>query len=320
MSLKWLKEYFTFTLKERIAILLLLGLILFVFFLPQLIPSRSMKPDPKEVEDFHELARKIHGDSIDSTEDQQYSQFELLEPSRENAVTENSLFLFDPNTASFNQWEKLGLREKTIKTIQNYLSKGGSFHKPEDLKKIYGLREQDYLRLEPYVRIALERKKEFTSAEKKDPSPKIRDSLRTVVKGRNNKIPIIELNNSDTSALIMLPGIGGRLANRIINFRNRLGGFYSVDQVGETYGLPDSTFQKIKPFLILGSQPVLRININMADAARLKQHPYISWAAANALVAYRQEHGPFQRVEDILRVQAILPEQLKRLIPYLSID
>ena len=320
MSLKWLKEYFTFTLKERIAILLLLGLILFVFFLPQLIPPRSLKPDPKEIEAFHNLARKIHGDSTNSIQDQQYSQFELMEPSRENAVSESSLFPFDPNTATFNQWKKLGVREKTIKTIQNYLSKGGIFHKPEDLKKIYGLRELDYIRLEPFIRIAHEQKKEFTSEERKDPSPKISDSLRNVGTGRNSKIPIIELNTSDTSALIMLPGIGSRLANRIINFRDRLGGFYSVDQVGETYGLPDSTFQKIKPFLILGSQPILRININVADAARLKQHPYISWAAANALVAYRQEHGPFQKVEDILKVQAILPELLKRLIPYLSTD
>jgi competence ComEA-like helix-hairpin-helix protein len=133
-----------------------------------------------------------------------------------------------------------------------------------------------------------------------------------------SRSPLIELNSTDTSELIRLPGIGNKLANRIIHFRDRLGGFYSVEQVAETYGVPDSTFKKIKPFLILGNKPLNRININEADATRLKEHPYIGWRAANSIVEYRRQHGPFQRVEDILLVGTILPEQLKRLIPYLS--
>jgi competence protein ComEA len=320
MSPKWVKDYFTFTLKERIAILLLLGLILFVFILPELIPSRAWRPDSKEIAAFNALAQKVHGDSSDSIPDPQYSQLELMEPSRENTSPESMVFPFDPNTASVNDWKKLGLREKTIKTIKKYLSNGGSFQKPEDLQKIYGLRDQDYLRLKPYVRISDKRKKELVTEYRSDSYPKTRDSIEGAKKGRGNKIPIIELNTTDTSTLIMLPGIGSKLANRIINFRDRLGGFNSVDQVGETYGLPDSTFQKIKSFLILGDKPIERININLADAPRLKQHPYVSWTAANTIIAYRQQHGPFQRVEDVLKIPAILPEQLKRLIPYLSTD
>jgi competence ComEA-like helix-hairpin-helix protein len=117
-----------------------------------------------------------------------------------------------------------------------------------------------------------------------------------------------------------LPGIGSKLANRIIRFRDKLGGFYSVEQVGETYGLPDSTFQKIKPFLILGDRPLVRININTADAATLKEHPYIGWTAARALVAYRAQHGPFSTIEDVEKVSPILADQIKRLIPYLSTE
>jgi DNA uptake protein ComE-like DNA-binding protein len=62
---------------------------------------------------------------------------------------------------------------------------------------------------------------------------------------------IIDINSADTTSFIALPGIGSKLAARIINFRDKLGGFYSVAQVGETFGLPDSTFQKIKQYLKL---------------------------------------------------------------------
>jgi competence protein ComEA len=62
----------------------------------------------------------------------------------------------------------------------------------------------------------------------------------------------ININAADTSAFSTLPGIGSKLANRIITFREKLGGFYSANQVAEVYGLPDSTFLKIKPYLIIG--------------------------------------------------------------------
>ena len=67
--------------------------------------------------------------------------------------SKGQLFYFDPNVLPFEGWKKLGIREKTIGTIQNYLHKGGHFSKPEDLKKIYGIRADEYKRLEPYIRI-----------------------------------------------------------------------------------------------------------------------------------------------------------------------
>ena len=67
---------------------------------------------------------------------------------------------------------------------------------------------------------------------------------------------IIDVNTADTTAFISLPGIGSKLAARIITFREKLSGFYSVEQIGETYGLPDSTFQKIKQYLKLDNASV----------------------------------------------------------------
>jgi competence ComEA-like helix-hairpin-helix protein len=130
----------------------------------------------------------------------------------------------------------------------------------------------------------------------------------------------IDINSADTTVFISLPGIGSRLASRIVNFRNKLGGFYSVTQVGETFGLPDSTFQKIRLYLKLGNTPVRKININTATVDELKAHPYLKYAVANPIVSYRNEHGPFSRIEDIRNVLVVTEEIFLKIAPYLIIE
>ena len=71
----------------------------------------------------------------------------------EKMTPKGELFYFDPNTITTSDWKRLGLRDKTIKTIENYLSKGGHFYKPDDLQKIYGLHDDEYERLRPYIKI-----------------------------------------------------------------------------------------------------------------------------------------------------------------------
>src|SRR6185503_6381802 len=156
------------------------------------------------------------------------------------------LFYFDPNTISSADWKRLGLRDKTIQTIEKYLSKGGHFYKTEDLQKVYGLHKDEYERLLPHVKI--ESKTLASSEQFVSPKPGNETQLS---KSYTAKYAAIDINTADTSALISLPGIGNKLASRIVNFRDKLGGFYSIEQVGETYGLPDSTFQKIKQWLRL---------------------------------------------------------------------
>ena len=232
----------------------------------------------------------------------------------ESNPVKGELFYFDPNTIPATNWKRLGLRDKTIQTIQNYLSKGGHFSKPEDLQRIYGLHKDEYERLFPYVKIEsktlVANEQPVSSKPNSEPQP---------AKTFTNKYSAIDINTADTSAFISLPGIGSKLALRIVTFRDKLGGFYSIDQIGETYGLPDSTFQKIKQYLKLNNASVKKININTATIDELKAHPYIKFSLANPIVAYRNEHGPFSKVEDIKKVMAVTDEIYKKIAPYLTL-
>jgi DNA uptake protein ComE-like DNA-binding protein len=221
------------------------------------------------------------------------------EPTLRNNFSKGELFPFDPNLLSMEGWKKLGLNDKTVKTI----NKGGKFYKPEDLKKIWGLPDGFYDYVSGYISIDRQEQKteKFTSATQE-----------------KKKTWDININTADTLAFIALPGIGNKLALRILNFRDKLGGFYSVEQIGETYGLPDSTFDKIKPFLHVNGE-VDKININSCTKDDLKIHPYIKWTLANAIVEYRNQHGSFKQLDDLRNISIVDEPTFNKIVHYLSL-
>ncbi len=314
-----IREYFTFTRKERRGIIILLIAILFMWFLPDFFSKKEATvPEEKKKEIIKEAALLGNVQQADSAGSRIAAADDfketLYEPKREENIPA-TLFEFDPNTLSPEGWKRLGLHEKTIRTIQNYLSKGGRFYKAEDIGKIYGLRKEEYERLLPYVRI-----KGFKDGNRETGSApnNINPPEQT---GNVFSVAAIDINTADTTAWIALPGIGSKLAARIVNFRNKLGGFYAIEQVAETYGLPDSTFQKIKNRLSLpdGSEPV-KININTADVNVLKSHPYINYSLANAIIQYRNQHGSFKELAQLLNIHLVTTELFNKIRPYLKVD
>src|SRR5687767_7242716 len=252
----FIKDYLAFTRKERIAMLIIAGLILFVLFLPDMLQNKSKNNQAFMDTAWIDAVKKLEiknedslNDSNQSSEDENANAYQWDKGKssyNESETQKGELFYFDPNTITTSGWKRLGLRHKTIQTIEKYLSKGGHFYKPGDLQKIYSLKTEEYERLEPYIRI----ESKTSSANEHFVSSKPKDESQAS-KTHAARYSSIDINAADTSAFISLPGIGSKLALRIVNFRDKLGGFYSVDQVGETYGLPDSTFQKIKQWLKL---------------------------------------------------------------------
>ena len=319
MLKKFAAEYFTFTKKERVGILVILTLILVFTLLPFLFPYFITE----KKYDHTAFEKEIAALKIKQTDSSQ--KFQKKDFDKENSPSYNraseknyyeapvkaSLFYFDPNTLSGEGWKKLGIREKTITTIQNYISKGGKFYKPEDISKIWGLHKDEVQRLLPFVSIL--QKTIPVYSEKKIFDNKSKTKIIY-------KIIPVDINTADTTAFIALPGIGSKLANRIINFRDKLGGFYKVEQVAETFALPDSTFQKIKANLILTRAMVKKININTATLDEMKIHPYIRYNLASAVVQYRLQHGVFLTISDIKKIMMVTEDIYLKLAPYLSVQ
>jgi competence protein ComEA len=308
-----LNDYFSFSKRERTGAIVLIILVVIIFLLPEFFPPSKSSLDTNTIAEFRKQTSELRLNSSDSTT--LVSDINPYVKAGEHKKT--SLFYFDPNTVSEYGWKKLGINDRTIETIQKYILKGGAFKKAEDIGKIYGLRKDQYEQLLPYVRIVQGndhrlKKEEYATQQNHTQQKNHKNEKSTPI--------IIDLNEADTSMLIALPGIGSKLARRILNFREKLGGFYSVEQIKEIYGLPDSTFQKIKSTLKCDSSQINKIDINKADAAALKIHPYIKWNIANAIVNYRQQHGNYDDLENLLQIDIISPETFHKLSPYLKVD
>jgi len=232
------KEYLTFTKKERTGIIILIILIAFCIALPFFFTGSHQPPDKTAFDKLNRQLEQLQVKRTDSVMEPVEKTGIIHLPASRNA-NQGALFEFDPNTLTTTGWQKLGLQNRTIRTIQNYLARGGHFHIPGDLGKIYGMHEEELKRLLPFVRIyeSGNGKKVLYNKQKTDTTGKSYYRFTG-----HHSIPVIDINTADTADWIALPGIGNRLAQRIINFREKLGGFYTVDQVGETYGVPDSTF------------------------------------------------------------------------------
>jgi DNA uptake protein ComE-like DNA-binding protein len=205
----------------------------------------------------------------------------------------------------------LGLEKNIVKNILKYREKGGHFNKKEDFKKIYNLSEIDFLRLENYIQFSENQKNthEYFSSNKQP---------TTQPKQKSEQSLIIDVNNSSEGEWLQLRGIGTTFARRIVEQREKLGGFASLEQLKETYGLPDSTYYQIVPFLKLS--PVTRkLHINKANIEQIT-HPYITRKQVEVMIRYRMNHGLFKNFEDLKRT-GVLPEKLlEKLKPYIDFN
>jgi competence protein ComEA len=303
---KFVSDYLTFSKKDRTAVVLLFSSIVLIYSLNFVFPKSAPVPIREDTVLTRLLDTAVQRAAMkkNAKPEEETSTFRY-EVSKKSDFIAGELFLFDPNTLDAAGWKKLGLQERTIKTLLNYRNKGGHFYKAEDLKKIWGLPDGFYEHVHGHIQIA-EMKKDYASNFSKTPYP------------RERTITAVDVNTTDTSALIALPGIGSTLARRILNFRDRLGGFYSVDQIGETYGLPDSTFQKLKPYLQVHGEPK-KFNINTATKGELKAHPYIKWKLANAIVEYRMQHGSFKKLDELKNMVLIDDATFLKIAPYLTL-
>lgn len=306
---EFVKNYLFFGKRDRLGLISVFVILALIYALPRFF---ARKNEPFPLKERAVLLKAIDtlqahpGNKRRKVTDEETIASHQYEASEIRRFSPAKLFRFDPNTISIEGWKELGLAERTAKTINNYRNKGGKFYKPEDLQKIWGLPEGFYERVKDYISIA---------PFKKASEP---NNFSRPYEKADRKIAAVDVNSADTSAFIALPGIASRLAFRIVNFRDKLGGFYSTNQVGETYGLPDSTFQKIKIYLQLSGE-VKKLNVNTATKEELKIHPYIKWNLANAIVEYRNQHGSFKSLEELKNIVLIDEAAFDKLKHYLSL-
>ncbi|MBC8173557.1 MAG: helix-hairpin-helix domain-containing protein [Chitinophagales bacterium] len=215
----------------------------------------------------------------------------------------DSLFYFDPNTISKEQWVLLGVKNFIADRIINYRSKGGKYHQKEDLLKTWGFEQKDFDRLQDYIVI---------------------DSIQFDMAGvpadhiEQAQKQIVEINAATKEQLMML-GFSAYNANGIIKFRNDLGGLHEINQLYDIYKIDTAAVTRALPFIQIDNTIIEKINMNTATLEQLKKHIYISDALANEIIAYRNHTGRFTTISEIQKVKGMYTKLYEKLKPYLTV-
>lgn len=290
----WVRTYFGFSRTETNGFILFIPLTLIILFSEplynQFVPMKHHAFDNAERTDSLLTLMRQH-DSIQTLKAKQ-----LIE----NVV----FYAFDPNTISEEALLALRLNSQSAGRLVRYREKGGKFRKPEDLMRLYGMDSAWYRRASRWMNFPSVGKSSVSSS-KKEQQPKRRD----------------DINLADSTQLDRVYGIGPVLARRIIQFRDRLGGFVRMTQLGEVYGLDSTVVNTLSlRFEVRDQFEPRKIIINEATLETLDGHPYISRKEAQAIVAYRMQHGPFQSMDELKNVRVLDDKWLQKNEPYLQIN
>jgi competence ComEA-like helix-hairpin-helix protein len=328
----FIRDYFGFSQTESNGFIVLIVLMLALLITPILLKSFFIEPSYTDSTYQKDLAllnqtianlakEKQNADALQAT-DQEENSFTYQNI---NLSTENfKPFAFDPNQISVNQWKQLGLKPYLAERIEKYRSKGGKFKIKSDIQKIYGFPEDLYKRLYAYIELPENKEdKKFEKYKKEDEQVQKIEGERTENQPNttyNRKtLQAFDINTADTAQLKQIRGIGAVLSERIVKFRNNVGGFHAVEQVKEVYGIKEEVFLELEKYAKMSKGfEVKKININTDDVNTLKSHPYIGYKNAQLIVNYRIQHGNYTSADDLLKIKVIEQAQVEKLRPYLA--
>ncbi|NDP19772.1 MAG: hypothetical protein GZ091_01640 [Paludibacter sp.] len=311
------KDFFYFSKAQRIGIIILVILIFLAsianYFLPFYFPkTENIKSDfLSEVTNFKKslvsrdslrLAQwQIQNEERQRQFQEKYAQFPDSKPY--DKVPKYSLFKFDPNKLDSIGFLQLGLKSFIASNIIRFRNKGGLFRNNDDFAKVYGLMPEKFKELEPYISI--------------QDVPIVKpESKQSELK----KDVMVDLNSADTSLLMQVKGIGRGYAKGIVRFRNETGGFVSVDQLAEIYGMRPEIYERIRAFCFVNLDLVKKIRVNYATVDKLNMHPYISFYQAKAMYELRRKKGKLKQISELNVIDEFTPELILKIAPYLSFD
>ncbi len=287
--MKDFRSHFVFNRSQRNGIFILV-LIIVVLQLGYFFWSRSYSPS-QDIED-PELA--VFQKKIDSIK-------------LANKVGDTiRIFPFNPNFLTDYRGYTLGLTVEEIDRLHGFRAEDQWVNSAEDFQKVTGVHDTVLERISKYFRF-----------------PDWVTNTRPVVVKANPAELIInkqDLNSASIEDLIEVRGIGETLAKRIVNYRNRIGGFVDDIQLKDIFGLNFETRDEVRRhFTVKNAPPVTLLNINTATVLELSEVPYFNYELAREIVNYRILHEGIRSFEELAKIKDFPSEKIDRIALYLTL-
>ena len=302
----WVRQYFGFSQRETSGFLVLLCLMAVFMILPFLVKP---KPEPYDLTKDQRILDSL-AVVLDNRE-------EARRPTFSAGINTVALKPFNPNALTEKDWIAFGLKPWLAKRILNYRTKVGDFKSKADVQKIYGLPDSVYQHFAPYILLPETAGNGRVYNEK---SAGAYANRKFETKKKTFRLQAFDINLADTTELKKIRGIGSKLSARILKYRDRLGGFTSEEQIKEVFGLFPETLDSLQKYTYVENDfNPKKINLNAVTLEELKTHPYLNINQSRAIIAYREQHGPYQKIEDLKKIKLMDETTFAKLRPYLAL-
>jgi len=249
------------------------------------------------------------GNSANSLTPEEIDKFQYQIDSIELARAEADsikIFPFNPNYITDFKGYTLGMSVEEIDKLHQFREGNKWINSVEDFQRVTGVSDSLLTAISPYFKFP----DWVVEAERKKTISKIVTPAE-----------ISDLNKAEAEELQKINGIGEVLANRIVNYRTKIGGFRSEIQLKDVYGLNYETREKLqRQFKVKKLEDFNLININRAKVLELVEVPYIKYELAREIIDYRELHEEIQSFEELSKIESFPSDKIDRIQLYLSLN
>ena len=292
MSLSNIKTYFQYTASQRAGIFLLLTLIIGFQFLYFFVDFTSIETDKNTTEKQQWLSLQTE---IDATK-------------QETELDSPKLYPFNPNFITDFKGYKLGMTTQEIDRLLAFRKTNKYVNSAQEFQAVTKVSDSLLHIISPYFKFPdwVNNKKEFKSYSKQNFEKK-------------ESLVVLDINQATQDDLKKVYGIGDGLSERILNEREKLGAFVSMEQMNDVWGLSPEVIEKLNQHFKVKTVPnIKKININTATIKELMQFSYFKYPLAKSIITYRSMNGGIKNGEDLPKIKGFPVEKSNIIVLYLE--
>ena len=293
MNFKRFSTYFYFSKSQRSGLLVLLVLIVVlqtIYFCVDF--SLPIKENP-EKEKW--LAVQTGIDSLKST----------------MSIKGSKLYPFNPNFISDYKGYKLGMTVVEIDRLLSFRKQNKFVNSAEEFQKITQVSDSLLGVIAPYFK--------FPDWVKQKTKWKTFPNSNYSTFAKKEKLIVIDINIATSEELVKVYGVGEVIAQRILSYKESLGGFVAMEQLNEVWGLSPEVLANLnKQFKVKSMTGIKKVDVNNASIKELAQFPYFKYTVAKQIVIYRSMNGTINSVDDLIKIKNFPVDKAKIIGLYLD--
>jgi len=219
-----------------------------------------------------------------------------------------TIYPFNPNFITDFKGYKLGMSVEEIDRLLTYRKQNKFVNSAAEFQAVTKVSDSLLKVIAPYFKFPdwVQHKKQYTSAFSKTEFPK------------KEKNVILDINQATKEDLMKVYGIGDKISDRILEQKEKLGSFVSMEQMQDIWGLSPEVIEKLKSSFVVKSTPNLKkININNASVKELSQFPFFKYTLAKEIVTYRSMQGDI-RIENLSKIKGFPVDKIQIIALYLD--